>query len=358
MNTRVLLLAVGLIAASAAPVFAADPTGTTPPPTLAPATPAVSLEERYTQLTEGWQFANDELVEVTTKVQAAAAEQPADVRWKIATAILQRSNGDAKGSVEALTALAKANPKNAEIQTQLGQSYMSTMSTDMGFMKMAGVASDAKAAWEAAIKIDPNHILARYALAQYQIQARKQGGFLFGSYGKAKGHGEALLKIPGDKARFWGLVTLGSIAAAQEEWAEMTKQYDAAEAVALTPALRNMVLSFHVNALVRDKKDAKAALPIVERAVASADADSYSIYYLRGSVRKELGQIPAAMEDFNLVLQKNPDAQNTRILLAECCESVGDKAAACTHYEEYVKRFPKGQRLGDAQKALKRLKTG
>lgn len=356
MLQRILLagvFAVASFASSAARAGADSAAGSIPasPPA------SIGLEERYQKLIEGGSFSKEEMDAFKADVTAAAAAEPTDVRWKIASAIIQRTT-DAKGSVETFQGLAKAHPKFAEIQNQLGQSLMATMSSDMGFMKMAGVAGDAKDAWLAAIEIDPNHIMARYSVAQYEVQARKQGGFLFGSYKKARAQGEAILKIPGDKARFWGLTTLGSVAAAEEEWETMTKKFDAAEAIAPSDGLRNMVLSLHVNALVNDKKDPKTALPIVERAIASAPADNYSVYFLRGSVRKDLGDCPGAMSDFKTVLEKNADAQNTRFLLAQCCENTGDKTAAIAHYEEYVKRFPSGRRLGEAQTALKRLKKG
>ncbi|MBL8744849.1 MAG: tetratricopeptide repeat protein [Phycisphaerae bacterium] len=358
MTIRALLLTACLAASTASHLEAGETGGAAQPTTDSPAAPLIPLEERYSKLIEGSPLDKEALAENEKAFRDAAAEQPGDVRWKIAAAVLKRMQGDAKGSVEALSALAKANPNVAEIQNQLGQSRMATMSSDMGFMTMASVAGEAKDAWTAAVKIDPNHIMARYALAQYEVQARKQGGFLFGSYSKARGHGEALLKIPGPTARFWGLVALGNVAAAQEEWADMAEKFNAAEAIAPNDGLRSMVLSFHVNALVRDKKDAKAALPIVERAVASADAENFTVYYLRGSVRKELGDCAGASEDFRRVLEKNPDAQNTRLLLAQCCEQSGARAAAVLHYEEYVKRFPKGQRLAEAQTALKRLRKG
>lgn len=313
---------------------------------------------RYEALIEGGSMSKEEQAEASEVVKAASAERPEDVRWRIASAVLLRLGGDAKGSVEALKALAQAYPKVAEVQNQLGQSLMATLSGDVGFLKMVDVAGSAKDAWAAAVKIDPGHVMARYALAQYEVQARKQGGFLFGSYGKAREHGEALLTQPGEKAKFWGHVALGQVAAAQEEWEEMTKHFDAAEAIAPGDGPRTMVLSVHVNALLNDKKDAKAALAIADRAVASAESDNYSVYFLRGSARKGAGDCGGAMQDFAAVLEKNPDAQNTRIMMAQCCESSGDPAAALVHYEEYIKRFPKGQRLSEAQAGMKRLKKG
>lgn len=346
---RVILRAVlACVVLQGSVVFADDPAIASPPPP--------PIEERYEQLISGRSFTGDTLAQIEAEIRDAAAAQPKDLRWQIASAVILRLKQQAPASLDALRALARAHPKNAEIQNQIAMSTMATISPDMGFIKMAGVAGDARDAWEAAVKLDPNHIAARYALAMYQVQARKQGGFLFGSYSKAKSHAEALLKIPGDQGRFWGNLALGAVAAAQEDWAEMSKRFGTAEAAAPNPDLRSMALFSWANALVNDKKDAKAAQPILDRYMSSADPDNFSAYYLRGMVRKELGDCKSAIEDFIIVIEKNPNAQNSRILLAQCCESLGDTKAALNHYEEYARRFPNGQRIAEAQSAIKRLK--
>jgi tetratricopeptide (TPR) repeat protein len=318
--------------------------------------PSISPDDAYDRLLAARNLDKPESDSIRAAVTAASIEQPADPRWRIALAVFQRIDGDAKGSVESLTALAKQFPAVAEIRFQLGQSLMSTLSGDMGFLKMADVAGDARDAWLEAVEIDPNHVMARFAVSQYELQARKQGGFLFGSYRKAKAQGEALLKIPGDKGLFWGHMALAAVASAQEEWDDMASHYTAAENAAPDEASLGIVLFSHANALMNDKKDPAAALPLAERAIAAGTADQTTGYFLRGSIRRAQGDCPGAMADFSVVLEKNPAAQNTRAYIADCCEKTGDPAAALAHYEEYLRRFPSGQHASTAKAAVKRLK--
>jgi len=319
---------------------------------------SLSAQECYEQLISGRTFTLDERTAIERIVRSKASKEPNELRWKISLAILGRQGGNPSESLKTFQKLATEFPKSAEVANQLGQGYMATITGDMGILKMADIAGEARDAWERAIKIDPNHIMARYSLAQYQIQARKQGGWLFGSYSKARQHGDFLVKLKDGSGAFWGHLTLASLAAAEEDWAVMARHFADAKSKALSPPLERMVLVMHGNALIQDKKDAAAALPLLDQAVSAAETDDTGLFYLRGSARRETGDCRGAVEDFLRVLAKNPDAQNTRILIALCYESLRDPAAALTHYREYAARFPKGQRISEAQSAIKRLQRG
>lgn len=345
--------AVCLLAACLAPLaHAADPV--TPPPSATPIDPG-DAPALYTWITEGWDPKPDEIPSAEATLSSAKIAQPSDARWPIALAVLQRHKGDAKGSVEALKAIAKAHPKNADARFQLGQSYMGTITRDSGFVSMAGIAGDAKEAWEDAVEVDPNHIWARYALSQYELQARKQGGWLFGSYGKARKHAEVLLALRAGNGPFWGNVALGAIDGAEEKWTDMAAHYAAAERLATDSTLLRMVLTMQGLTLLNDKKDGAAALPVAERLLAVADPEDYTAFYLKGEALRLTGDCHAALIEFHKVLAKNADAVNTRFGAAVCYESFGDKANAITHYNEFVKRFPDDPRVDQAKKSLKKL---
>lgn len=342
------------------PLLAREPATETKqqPSTLAPTTDAAAempIDELFERIRGGWSFSADEIARAETRFRAASTEHPGESRWKIALAILPRYKSDAAASIEALKALDKATPKNAEILYQLGQSTMGTITSDAGLMKMAGIAGDAADFWKSALKADANHVMARYALAQYELQARKQGGMLFGSYKAAKKHAETLLTITRDDGKFWGHAALAGIAAAQEEWADMERNFAKAKELAPRPDLRRMILVNHANALLRDKKDPAAARALVEEYITLAEAKDTTGYFLRGNILKETGDCPGAIRDFLAVIERDAAAQNSRFLLAECYEQSGDKASALTHYNEYLTRFPEGRRAGDAKSALKRL---
>ncbi|MDX2115407.1 MAG: tetratricopeptide repeat protein [Planctomycetota bacterium] len=332
----------------------ADP-ASVPAPAQAEA-PALSADEVYARLLDNHSYSGAELERARAAIDAALQAEPSKFEWRFARAILKRSERDAAGSLADLEGLAKQQPRNADVYFQIGQSTMATITRDMGFMTMAGVAGDAKDAWERAVEIDPGHVSSLYALAQYQIQARQQGGMLFGSYGAAKKHADTLMKSPDPQGRFWGTVVLGSIAAAKEDWKEMERQFRAALPLAPRDELKRMVLFQHAGALSRGKKDPKAALAVLDEAEALADPTDSSMYFMKAEALRELGDCRKAVEQYERVLAINADATNTRFHIAACYESLGDKQAAILHYDEFVRRFPKDERVKQARASLQKLR--
>lgn len=360
-----LLLAAGLVFSPR--TFANDPTASPAAPSDLPAsfsfTPESAVERLRQENATDPVGAELEAIEATLK-QALKAE-PKNARWHYGLGLVERERRNA-GTDEAtrrphadayfkhLTEATKVDKKNADYFALLGEATMGTMKPGDGFMTMASVAGDARDAWEKAVELDPNHVEALYSLAMYEIQARKQGGMLFGSYKTAKKHGEKLVTLP--KGKYLGHTTLGSVSAAQQEWDEMAKQYALAEQAATTDSQRATTLYTHANSLITEKKDAKAAMPIIER-MAALQPDNYSVYFLRASAKKLAGDCAGAIDDFKEVLTKNPGAMNTRFMLAECYESTGDTASAIAMYQEFKAKFPNDGRVEKADKAIKKIKA-
>lgn len=363
-------LAAGL---AAAPTWAGEPEKGAPesaPAAGAPAetaalTPdrAIELLSPFSKRPEGAEF--DAAAAV---IADAASKEPKRARWQYGLALVARARADRAASPEERQPHAQAykkhaeqaatlDPANADHHFEHGQSFMYSIDSKVdGFMTMAGKAGDAKDQWEKGIKANPDHMGCRIALAQYEIQARKQGGMLFGSYKAAKKHAEHLLKVKG--AEHQGHMLLGQIASEQEEWDEMEAQFASAERIAKAQASIEReaeVLASRASALLNAKKDAKAAMPVIERLVAISPPDSFTPFFMRGSARKLQGDCPGAIADFELVLSRNPDAQNTRFLMAECLEATGNKQAALDHYRQFVQRFPSSPRVAAANKAIKKL---
>jgi tetratricopeptide (TPR) repeat protein len=356
------------------PALATDPTPPAAPPTppAAAETPAAPVftftpDSALARLAENDtpDPAGPELEAIESIIKQASTAEPKNARWHYALALIERARRNAATEEAArrphadaffkhITDATNLDKKNPDYFFQLGEATMGTIKPSDGFMTMASVAGDAKDAWEQAIELDENHIGSHYALAQYEIQARKQGGMLFGSYKTARKHGEKLITLP--KGKHLGHLALAAVAAAQEEWDEMTKQYNLAEQAAATDTQRGSAMYMHANSLVTDKKDAKAALPLIDRMVVQRP-DNYSVYFLRASARKLAGDCAAAIDDFKQVLERNPEARNTRFMLAECYESTGDKAGALAMYEEFKAKFPSDNRAEQADKAIKRLKA-
>jgi len=343
---------IGLVA-----LLAALTPGTLGGSSDAAASEAAALAEPYVlSLERSRSLQPGELQEAEAAIRAAAAADPDNRRWQLGVAMLERRLGKGEESLRLVRRLVEADPDNAQYHFELGQSIMAAMPRDAGMLKMIDISGDARDSWERAVKLDPGHVYARYALAQYYMQARKQGGRLFGSYTKAREHGEALLKQPGVEARFWGNVALGQLSAAQENWDDMTRHFGAAEAEPPEPDLVQMVIMSHASALLRDKKDPAAAMPLIDRLIAMSEPSQTTGRFFKAEAHRELKQWGPAIENYRKVLAINADAQNSRFFLAECLEQAGDKAGAAAEYEEFARRFPDSDRAKKATASAKRLR--
>jgi hypothetical protein len=374
-TVRILAATAIVSACGVSAAWAGEPTTTAPatttPATSAPATetpatmtPEAAVQRLTPSLTPPYTSPEGAELDAAEKsLREAATKEPKSARWQYGLARVARLRaGDLTGEaritknaeyLKHAAAAASLDAKNADYHFEHGQAIMASIKPDDGFMTMADKAGEAKEQWEQGLEINADHISCRIAIGQYELQARRQGGFLFGSYKKARKHGEHLLKL--SDGAFHGHVLLGQIAAAEEEWDEMSKQFGLAEKLAANPQQEYQALMAHASALGQQKKDAKAALALADKLVAVAPEDDTSAFYVRGSARKQTGDCAGAIADFAKVIERNPEAPNSRFFLAECQESTGDTAGAITSYTEFKKRFPKDDRASKAEAAIKRL---
>lgn len=335
------------------------PSETTPPPEL---TPETAVERLFRA--KDAEIAAVELDAIESVIKERLAAEPKKARWHYGLGLVERARLDAAKDEAArwshadarfkhITEATTLDPKNAEYFAELGGATMGTMRPSDGFLTKASVAGDARSAWKKAVELDPNHIEALHSLAMYEIQARQRGGFLFGSYDTAKESGDRLVTLP--EGKHLGHRVLGALAAAQEEWDEMARQYVLAEGTASTDAQRAAVLFGHAGHLIEGKKDAKSALLVIER-LAALQPD-IQMYFYRASAKKLGGDCAGAIEDLRQVLARDPDQRGTRLMLAECYEATGDAASAIAVYEEFKAKFPEDDGAAQADKAIKRLKA-
>lgn len=335
------------------------PSETAPPPRL---TPEAAVERLFRA--KDAEIAAVELDAIESVIKERLAAEPKNARWHYGLGLVERARLDAAKDEAArwshadarfkhITEATTLDPKKAEYFAELGGATMGTMKPSDGFLTKASVAGDARSAWKRAIELDPNHVGALYSLAMYEIQARQQGGFLFGSYGTAKESGDRLVTLP--EGKHLGHLVLGALAAAQEEWEEMAKQYVLAEKEASTDAQRAAALVDHAGNLIEGKKDAKAALLVIER-LAALQPD-IQMYFYRASAKRLGGDHAGAIEDYRQVLVKDPDQRGTRLMLAECYEATKDFAAAIVVYEEFISKFPDDKRVAQAEDAVQKLKA-
>lgn len=289
-------------------------------------------------------------------IAEALKQDPANIRLQLAQAVLVRQKGDAKASLERVAALAEKHPKDPDVHFIHGRAIMANMQPDAGMLAMMETAGDAESAWKKAVKIDPDHVWARYALAQYQIQARKQGGVLFGSYGKAREHGEAMLKITRDDGPFWGHMTLASVLVAQEKWDDAIAQYRQAQGATTRADRQQFALLGAAQVMLTNLKKPDAALKEVDAAEAIDPAEPNTmIRFVRAESLRALNRFEEAAAAYRAVLEINPEARTSRIALAQCYEKTGKPDQAIAMYEEFLSKFPKDSRAKEAQTSLDRL---
>jgi len=304
---------------------------------------------------------NEELAAARKALEAAAAKEPSAARWSFALGHLctlesrtvKKEDGEKKRekAVEHFTKASELEPKNADYQYWVGDASFDRVD-DVNMLSQMSLASAGRKAMEKTIALDPNHVGAHYGLGQFYLQAP---GIAGGSVDKAKKEGEALLAIPGGKGAYLGNMFLAEMAAKSQDWAEMSRRYNAAETCGGEGADPAAAMRSQLSLLLFRKKDPKTAQPVMDRYLKIASPDDLTAAFMDGEIKRQLGRCADALPRYQQVLAKNPAAQNSRWGSAVCYESVGDKIAARRDYEEFLKRFPKDDRAKEAKEALKRL---
>jgi tetratricopeptide (TPR) repeat protein len=297
-------------------------------------------------------------------LEPQAAREPKSARWSyalahVANAEAEQATGDAetrkgkrKEALERFEHAAELQPGDADGQFWLGSACFDHVD-DVGMLSKMSLASEGRKAFENALALDPNHVAARVGLAQFYLGAPGVAG---GSVAKAKAQGDALVALPGKRGEFQGRMVLAGIAAHEEDWAEMSRQFAAAETAPGDGADPIAAMRAHAWNLLNKKKDAHAAVPIVSRYVKTAPVDDLTALYFDGEVKRQLGNCAEALPRYEQVIAKFDAARGSRWGAAVCRDQLGQKEAARKDYEEFARRFPADDRAKDAQAAIKRLR--
>ncbi|MFN0010519.1 MAG: tetratricopeptide repeat protein [Phycisphaerales bacterium] len=286
-------------------------------------------------------------------ITSAEATHGTEASWQFARAMVLRRAGDGKAAREMMDRVVKAEPAVADHQFWLGTLCFETIN-DAGLFEKMGQSNKGKAAFEKALQLDPAHVPARFALFQFYANAP---GIAGGSTAKAKALAEELLALPEGKGEFNGHLCLAQLAAKEESWDEMARQYALAEA--LPPAGEGtgplVAIRGHARTLLSIKKDPAAALVQVERGVPLADSTEAQLWFIKGQAHQQLKQMDAAAEAFVKAVDVNPaSAPSSLFGLAECLEATGKFKDAAERYAQFAKLFPKDERAGQAGDGVKR----
>jgi tetratricopeptide (TPR) repeat protein len=303
----------------------------------------------------------DEIAAARKVLEAQAAREPKGARWNfalghVANAEAAQAMGDArknkkKEALERFEHAVELQPGDTDFLFWYANACFEHID-DVGMLSKMSLVTDGRKAFEKAIAIDPGHVGARVGLSQFYLSAPGVAG---GSVEKARAQGDALLAIQGKRGEFQGRMVLANIAAHDENWTEMSRQFTAAETAAGYGADPAGALRSHVWILLNQKKDPQAALPIVERYLKAAPADDLTALFFDGEVKRQLDRCADALQSYGQVLTKREEARGSRWGAAVCHDQLGQKDAAKRDYEEFVRRFPDDDHAKDAKTALKRL---
>lgn len=279
--------------------------------------------------------------------QFAALNAPESDRTKYAQALIDRAKGDAKKAKATLEILTKEHPKVAEYQATYGTLCFDVIN-DAGMFEKMSIASSGRAAYEAAIKLDPSMVEPRIGLARFFLNAP---GYAGGSTRKAEEQANAIIGLPDGKGEMSGRTLLADIYASQGEWDKMTEQYQLAEKAPGAETNATTARRANALALLNKKKDPKAALVVIERYQRLAAPDDASPYFLTGEAQRALGNDSEAIIAYSRAVELSPVAMNSRFALAELLEKNKRYGEASTQYGEFAKRFPEDPRAAGAIKS-------
>lgn len=320
-------------------------------PEAAQLTTPESIFAALTDETNPTSFTAEQQADLLRVLDAASASNPKDARWVCGRAILVGRGGEKEKAVELAEQAVKLDPKCAKAQCCYGTALFENINNVGMFSKM-GYATDGRDAYLKAVELDPKYVSPHIGLVQFYANAP---GIAGGSMKKARQHAEAVVAI-GGSATTAGHSMLAMLAAKDEDWAEAAKQHRRAADSAATPKDKARALVGLGLMLVRERNDAQGALKIADevRTLVGPPDDS-SADFVAGLAHQILNQPALAVPLFRAVIEKNPDAVNSRFALAECLEKT-DAVAAASAYEEFAAKFPKDPRAGDATSKAKKLR--
>lgn len=322
-----------------------------------PAQAAPTPADAVTLLHEG-KATPDQLESLEAVLKAAGKSDPASAEWKLGLALIDRARGKRVEARDALEPLAESDENDARVQLWYGLLCFETVQ-QAGTLEQATLARAGRDACERAIELDPSLVAARVALVQFYVQAPALFG---GSYRKARTHAQGLIDRPEPRTQITGHLQMAFIEGHREDWEAMEAQYALATQLAESrpeteraDSLRP-VLRARAGALLNQKKDAKAALAVLDQLRPIARADDASVWFLTGEARRTLADRAGAIEAYERALAINPDATNSRWNLAQLLEAQRAFADAATHFDEFAKRFPNDERAGAARDSARRLR--
>lgn len=300
---------------------------------------------------DGRQLTQEERSSALELLKAEAERSPRDAEVLHALVVVCEASNDWDTGLPAARELVKLAPEDADHQFLLGNALFSTINEVSMFNKGAR-ASAGRKAYEKALKLDPRHVGARMGLFYFYMEAP---GFAGGSTKKAEEIAEGMASEPENSRQ--GYELLMALAAKKKDWDAYNELLVETLNDATSDEDRAAVLLNATYSALFQREDYQAGLEYAGRyrAVVGEGRGGYTTNYFEGVALHGLGRYEEAVEKFLAVLEVEPDARNTRWLIAESCEELGRDAEAAGHYAEFAERFPKDDKAKKAKKKVRKL---
>ncbi len=295
---------------------------------------AITAQELKTQLDAG-----DKRALANAEALAKANPKNAEIWTLLARARTQANKGES--AVSAAEQAVKLAPTSAQAHFWLGNAY-GVQIGNVGMLSKMSMAPKLRDAFESAVKFDPSLIQARSALIEFYLQAPSMIG---GGLDKAKAQAVAIAKY--DRAA--GFRAQTRIAMHEQNWNQAIKYAEAG--LALKPnddALRQQVIVLYQEA--KRWPDAHAA---VKKWMAESP-ESNNAHYQMGRLAAESGQyLPegeAALRNYLKMPREaqDPQAKNAQYRLGQVLAHAGKRAEAKVAFQSALKLDPKMKEAKDA----------
>lgn len=231
----------------------------------------------------------------------------------------------------------------ADYHYWLGSTY-GNIARDANVFKQGTLAPKIKNSFETAVKLDPNHLDARWGLIEYYSQAP---GFMGGSWEKAEQTARAMIKIKPAE----GYRALGNVYSRQEKWGEAEQAYIAMHKA--DPAYGMALANFYIG-----RQNHEKAFLLYNEAL-EEDAENMLLNYQVGRANalsgKYLDKGEACLKKYLQYTpkQNEPSHAGAYMRLGMIEEKRRRKAEAKKHYEKSLQLD--GQ-MKEAKEGLSRVK--
>lgn len=289
-------------------------------------------------------YGKGKAVEARSMLEPILKREPdnADAHYWMAAVLLHRDIRDLDAATDHIEEAVDRVPDNADYQYLLGGVYGQTAQS-AGVFKQAMLAPKIKRAFARAVELNPDHLEARIALAQYYLMAP---GIMGGDDDEGFRHLDEAVKRNERRGRL-----------ARSSMLERKGRHAEAEADLVTLAakrpddwLPHKQLGYYL--LRRDRKE-EALKPMRRYVELRPDtSDAYDSY---GEVQLAAGRFDDAIVSLKKALALEPTLASSWYLLGQAYERKSMKPEAKDAYQHAVQHAPNEQRKKQASDRLKAL---